>query len=268
MQAETILELLPYHCIAHDEQVDLDTIRQLMHKYDKGLFVLPTATSTVGELKSFLDVGANLILEHSDQRSYALSNTDRNALIKHGKEKVFLKGYSDGHSQIFLGAGASLLIDGYDTQLSVAAIAQLCRQQKTGLIKLVPHGFSHADRLELLRRDVGMVCLRKQGQLTYPVDELESLATVGKENLVISASDFAPAEALSLLGKGVMLVLAGDTSWNRETFEGDIFNPASVADRTRIRILPRFGPLAKRQELKAIAQDLGLPLIQPVGLFS
>lgn len=268
MQAETILELLPYHCVEHHEQVDQATVQQLLKKYDKGLFVLPTEHSTVDDLKGFLELGAQLVLEHSGQRSYSLSSSDRNELILAGKERVFLKGYSDGHCQVFLNAGASLLVDGHDTQLSIASIAQLCRQPRSGHIKLVPHGFTHLRRLELLRRKVGMVFLRKQGQLTYPVAELSALAEAGKQKVVISASDYAPTEALALLRKGATLILAGDTSMSRAVFEQDVFNGASAAERTRIHILPRFGPLLKRQELKAMAQDLGLPLIQPSGLFN
>jgi len=268
MHAETILELLPYHCVEHSEQVDVAVIKQLMKKYDKGLFVLPTEHSTVEDLKIFLGLGVKLVLEHSDNRSYSLSSKERNELIIAGREQVFLKGYSDGHCQVFLQEGASLLIDGEDTQLSVAAIAQLCRQARTGMIKLVPHGFSYAQRLDLLGRGIGVVFSRKQGELIYPVAELEAMVEEGKQKVIISGSDFSAAEALSLLQLGATLILAGDMSWNRATFEVKVFNKASAADRTRIKVLPRFGSLAKRQELKAIAQDLGLAVVEPSVLFN
>lgn len=268
MHAETILELLPYHCVKHDDQVDQAVVEELMKKYDRGLFVVPTEQSTLNDLRAFLELGANIILEHSDHRVYSLSRADRNELIQAGKEQIFLKGYSDGHCQVFLGEGASLLIDGEDTQLSIAGIAQLCWQEKTGVIKLVPHGFSRAQRVDLLGRDIGIVFSRKQGQLTYPVAEMKALVGEGKDKFIVSASDFAPAEAVDLLGRGATLILAGDMSWSRETFEEQVFNKASLADRTRIHVLPRFGSLNKRRVLKAIAQDLGLAVVEPSGLFN
>lgn len=261
-------DLLPFRAVPFTEGTTLDQLQQLARLYDGGLFVLPTIHSTFDQLRGVLQLGISLILEHSDLRAYTLSNEERDALVELGREKVYLKGYSALHAAIFLRRGASLLIDGRDTQLTTDAIRRLCTMNKTGMVKLVPYGFSPRQCADLLGRGCRMVFSCRHGQVDYPLHLLQSWADAGRENTWISASDFAPELLRDLLDRGASVVLAGDTQMNRPTFEIKLFNPTPPAQRKRLFILPRFGTPAKRQELQHIARDLGLTVLQPHSLFN
>ncbi len=245
MDAASILELSPYVFLELTTDVTDQQVQSLCSKHHGGVCLLPTNATTTDQLKSYLDMGASLVLEHSDIRTHTLSSADRDALIDHGREKVFLKGYSDGHCWRFLQQGASLLIDGVDKNLTPAAIQQLCGMPHKGHIRVLANGFSKGNRRDILRRGISIIYSKTDEQQVFPPDELLADIAVGGEQVVLHLSDWPLAQSLEALRAGARVLVTGCTRWERDTVEENLLHPANTQERARIQLLLRYGPAGK-----------------------
>jgi len=245
MDAASIRELNPYVFLELTSGVTDQQVQLLCTKQHGGVYLLPTNATTTDKLKAYLDMGASIVLEHSDIRTHTLSSTDRDALIDHGQENVFLKGYSDGHCLRFLQQGASLLIDGVDKNLTPATIQQLCGMPHQGHIRVLANGFSKGNRRDLLRRDISIIYSKADGQEVLPPEELLADVAVGKEHVVMHVSDWPLAQTLEALQAGAKVLVTGCTRWDRNAVEEHLIHPANTQERTRIELLLRYGPAGK-----------------------
>lgn len=245
MDAASVHELNPYVFLELTAGVTDQQVLALCTKQQGGVFLLPTNATTTDQLKSFLDMGASIILEHSDIRAHTLSSAERDTLIEHGKEQVFMKGYSDGHCLRFLQQGASLLIDGVDKNLTPAAIQLLSGMPHQGHIRVLANGFSKGNRRDLLRRDISIIYSKGDGQSVLPPDELLGDIAVGKERVIMHLSDWPLAQSLDALRAGAKVLITGCTRWDRDAVEEHLVHPADTQERSRIELLLRYGPASK-----------------------
>ncbi len=242
MDAASIRELSPYLFLELTSGVTDQQVLALCTKNHGGVYLLPTNATSTDKLKSYLDMGASIILEHSDLRSHNLSSADRDALIEHGQAKVFLKGYSDGHCIRFLQQGASLLIDGVDKNLTPATIQQLSGMPHKGHIRVLANGFSTGNRRDLLRRGIALVYSKVDDEPVLSPQDLLADVKAGKEQVVMHLSDWPLAQSLEALQAGAKVVITGCTRWDRQAIEDHLVHPANTQERTRIEVLLRYGP--------------------------
>jgi len=268
MDAASIRELNPFLFLKLTTDVTDQQVQALCTKHHGGVYLLPTNATTTEKLKSYLDMGASLVLEHSDIRSHTLSSADRDALIEHGKEKVFLKGYSDGHCLRFLQQGASLLIDGVDKNLTPATIQQLCGMPHHGHIRVLANGFSNRNRRDLLRRGVTILYSKSDGKsVVRPVELLVDVA-VGKQKVIIHLSDWPLVLSLEALRAGAKVLVTGCTRWEREAVEEHLLHPANTQERTRIELLLRYGPADKLNAFRQMGIIFQLEEVEAGVLFN
>lgn len=268
MDAPAILALDPFRFFLLETSADLVEVEQCCLSHHQGVMVLPSATTTLADLSACLGFGASLILEHSDLRGHSLSAGDRDTLIEEGKERVFLKGYSDGHCLRFLQKGASLLFDGVEHPLSPSTIHQLCRLPHSGHIKVLTYGFSDRDRRLLLKKGIRLVYSWREGQQPWVIDELNKDVAVGKASMVFHLADWPLAQSLDILKKGGTVLITGQTRWSRQQIENELIHRATPEERGRIRMLFRYGPLTLLNDLRQMALIFSLEEVSANVLFN
>ena len=253
MEKPAIHALDPYRFFSLTSDQALDTIKAACRSHHEGVVVLPTNNTTVDQLRKCLDFGASIILKHSAFRLHSLSSADRELLITAGKERVFFKGYRDGHCLRFLRKGASILVDGVEQPLTPTTIQQFCELPHTGYIKVLGHAFSDSNRRDLLARGIKMVYSWRTGQPVPPIQSLVADVAKGGKAMVLHLSDWPLAQALDILRKGGTILITGHTKWNRQQIEEHLIHPADSAERGRIKMLFRYGTNSVIDDLRQMA---------------
>jgi len=90
----------------------------------------------------------------------------------------------------------------------------------------------------------------------------------GKEEVVMHLSDWPLAQTLEALRAGAQVVITGCTRWDRHAVEEHLVHPANNQERSRIKLLLRYGPDDKLSAFRQMGIIFRLEEVEDDALFN